>query len=374
MMPFSVLRTWLLGLLGLAVAITAAYLAWDWYRYDRDDKQLYWALGLGAISLLGRFAFIPFMGFGSGPPQLNPLETKQVSRPDGTKLHVNILQRGTGSVAVLTHGWTLNSTIWSYVQGEVPRDCEVIAWDLRGLGGSSKSPTGDYSLETMAGDLAEVVKLAGDRPVVLVGHSIGGMICQTFCRLYPGQLGQPVAAIVLVDTTHTNPVRTAALAPLWQAIQKPIIEPLLHLTVWLSPVVWLMNIQSYLNGTTQLITRFTSFAGAQSWGQVDHAARLSSFASPAVSARGMLAMLRFDETATLPNISVPTKVVVGANDRLTKPEASERIARDLADGRLSVADPGGHLSVTERHEIVNAAIAELVSRAARRSATSRASA
>jgi pimeloyl-ACP methyl ester carboxylesterase len=206
----------------------------------------------------------------------------------------------------------------------------------------------------------EVVRLAGDRPVVLVGHSIGGMICQTFCRLFPAQQGATVAAIALCDTTYTNPMRTALFAPLWQAIQKPVIEPLLHLTMWLSPVVWLMNIQSYHNGPTQLTTRLSSFAGKQTWGQVDFAARLSSFASPAVVARGMLAMLRFDEAQTLPSIKVPTVVVAGASDRLTRPEANEAISARVPGAKLTLLEPAGHLSLLERHEAVNGALSQLL--------------
>jgi pimeloyl-ACP methyl ester carboxylesterase len=360
MLPFSILRVWILGLLAFTVVGIAAYLAWDWYRYDRDDEQLYWAAGLGLFAFLGRFASMPLMGLGGGPPKLKPVNTMRLTRPDGTQIHVNFLRRATGPVVVLTHGWSLNSSVWGYVESELPRDCEIIAWDLRGLGQSTKSPKNDYSLEAMAEDLSEVVKLAGDRPVILVGHSIGGMICQTFCRLFRGQLGSPVARIVLCETTYTNPLKTARFAPLWQALQKPVIEPMLHLTVWLSPIVWLMNVHSYLNGTTQWTTRYTSFSGKQTWGQVDFAARLPSFASPAVVARGMLAMLRFDETATLPSIKLPTIVLAGVNDRLTVREAGEHIAETTPDAKLSLLTPGGHLSILERHEAVHAAVSEVV--------------
>ncbi len=360
MMPLSALRMWTLGLVGLGITLLAAYLAWDWYQYSRDDAQLYWAIGLAVFSLLGRLVSMPLLGFGQPPPRLLPVDSPQLLRPDGTTIRVKVLRRGTGPVTVLTHGWTLDSSIWSYAQHELPADSEIIAWDLRGLGDSSKSPAKDYSIETMAADLAAVVGLAGDRPVVLVGHSIGGMICQTFCRLFPDQLGLTVVAMALVDTTYTNPLRTALLAPVWSAIQKPIIEPLLHLTKWLSPLVWLMNVQGYFNGTTQWTTRFTSCAGKQTWGQIDHASRLSAFASPDVTARGFLAMLRFDEASTIAKLKLPVAVIAGANDRITRPLASRWIAERLQHGSLSLPEPGGHLSVMERHEAVNAEIAKLI--------------
>ena len=78
------------------------------------------------------------------------------------------------------------------------------------------------------------------RPILL-GHSIGGMITLTFCRLFPQALGTRVRAIALVQTTYTNPVRTTNMAGLLTALERPIIVPLLHLTIWLSPLLWLSN-------------------------------------------------------------------------------------------------------------------------------------
>jgi pimeloyl-ACP methyl ester carboxylesterase len=58
--------------------------------------------------------------------------------------------------------------------------------------------------ENLTADLEAVLAMAGDRPVVLVGHSIGGMILQTFCHLVPGTLARRVAGLALV---HTMPSR-----------------------------------------------------------------------------------------------------------------------------------------------------------------------
>ena len=358
MSPLSILRVWITGLVAMAVVATAGYLAYDWYRYDRDDEQLYWAIGLGTFAILGRFSAAPFMGFSGSMPRLSRDESSETSRPDGTTIHVCTLRQGTGPVVVLTHGWSLNSSVWAYAERELPEECGLIVWDLRGLGQSSKSPANDYSIEAMAGDLLEIVKLAEGRPVVLVGHSIGGMICQTFCRLFPRQ--SSVSAIALCDTTYTNPVRTALLGTLWTALQNPLIKPLLHLTIWLSPAVWVMNVLNYLNGSTHWTTRLTSFAGRQTWAQIDFVARISSFASPAVVARGMLAMLQFDEQETLPKIAVPTEVVVGANDRVTGLEASEVISRLVPKAKLRVLTPGGHLTILERHSEVNRSLCNFV--------------
>ena len=386
MFPFDVVRTWLLGLLSLALLSYGAYLLGDYFELgekigltdavadpddadaarpdgrridDRDEPWMLWTgLALLAFSLGGRWLLIPLLGPSevTTPRATREGEVRRLRRPDGTELHVELHGPADGQPVVLAHGWSLNSTAWYYLKRELGDRYRLVLWDLPGLGLSSKAANNDYSIDRMASDLEAVIGEAGGKPVVLVGHSIGGMILQTFCRLYPGQVGSRVAGLVLVDTTYTNPLRTAMFSGLLTALQKPLIEPLLHLTVWTSPLVRLMSLQSYQNGTQHLTTRITSFAGGQTWGQVDFASRLAAFASPAVVARGSLAMLRFDESETLKDVRAATLVFAGRNDRLTKPIASERITAHVKGARLEAVEPGGHLAILERHAALAKAV------------------
>ena len=219
-----------------------------------------------------------------------------------------------GPTIVLTHGWGANATEWYYLKKHLGDRFRLIAWDLPGLGLSKRPDNNDYSLDKMARDLDAVVALAGNAPVVLLGHSIGGMISLTYCRLFPESLGRKVSGLVLVHTTPTNPVRTTRNAGLYTALQKPLIEPLLHLTIWLSPLVWAMNWMSYLNGSAHRSTEKESFAGTETRGQLDFATRFMPHASPAVLARGMFGMLAYDASATLKTIDVPVLVVPGDRD------------------------------------------------------------
>ena len=61
-------------------------------------------------------------------------------------------------------------------------------------------------------------------------------------------------------------------------------------------------------------------------------------------------MFKLDETATLPNISVPTLVVVGRSDIATRPFASDRMSREIPQSELSVLAPGGHMVLMERNQ------------------------
>jgi pimeloyl-ACP methyl ester carboxylesterase len=140
------------------------------------------------------------------------------------------------------------------------------------------------------------------------------MITLTLCRLFPKALGDRVRAIALVQTTYTNPVRTTNMAGLLTALERPVIVPLLHLTIWLSPLIWLSNLMSYLNGFALLSTKSSGFAGTETWEELNFVARFQLQVSPAVMARGMLGMFRYDATAVLKDINVPVLVVAGDKD------------------------------------------------------------
>jgi pimeloyl-ACP methyl ester carboxylesterase len=238
----------------------------------------------------------------------------RLGRPDGSELRVECYNREDAPPIILTHGWGANSTEWDYLKKELSDDFRLIVWDLPGLGRPTRPTNWDYSMANLSRHLEAVLGLAGDRPAILLGHSIGGMITLTFCRLFPQALGARVRAIALVQTTYTNPVRTTNMAGLLTALERPIIVPLLHLTIWLSPLVWLSNWMSYVNGSALLSTKSSGFAGTETWEELDSVARFQLQASPAVMARGMFGMLRYDATATLKAINVPALVLAGDRD------------------------------------------------------------
>jgi pimeloyl-ACP methyl ester carboxylesterase len=204
-------------------------------------------------------------------------------------------------------------------------------------------------LENLSRHLEAVLAVAGDQPAILLGHSIGGMITLTFCRLFPKALGDRVRAIALVQTTYTNPVRTTNMGGLFTALERPIIVPLLQLTIWLSPLIWLSNLMSYLNGSALLSTKSSGFAGTETWEELDFVARFQLQASPAVMARGMLGMLRYDATAVLKDINVPALVVAGDRDSVCKPEASNRMHQEIAGATLTHLAPAKHMGLIEHH-------------------------
>jgi pimeloyl-ACP methyl ester carboxylesterase len=388
MIPTFVLKMWLLGLLSLGLVASAVYCAheaqqrsWTWdpelqrsvFRPQfgsGDETWLYVAaLALIIITLFGCNLVKMILRLTKGGSNAvardprhspKPVSEERITGADGTELAVKIYGRSQtqAPTIVLSHGWGLDSAEWNYLVEELSDRFHIIVWDEAGLGDSTRPPHRDYSLENLARHLEEVLEVADGRPAVLLGHSIGGMIILTFCRLFPEALGNTVSGLVLTHTTPTDPVRTTSGAAFYTAIEKPVIVPLMHLTIALSPLVWLMNWLSYRNGSAHLSTKFTSFGGTETWQQLDFATRFQVRASPAVLARGLLGMMRYDARDILPKISVPTLVVSGDRDPVTKPVASAMISSHIPNSRLATLAPARHLGLIEHHAHYASTVAE----------------
>jgi pimeloyl-ACP methyl ester carboxylesterase len=401
-MPFHVLAIWLRCLLALALLGIGVGLLTEWYKHrevlvtepvDRAEvrpsdrgaervRVVTWQFGwnretaflLGGLTLVawsfgGRWIGRPwFRRRGEDEPREEQGgDTQRLQRPDGTELHVELHGPPDGVPVILTHGWGLDSQEWYYARKELSGRYRLIVWDLPGLGQSSRPADNNWALEKLARDLDAVLALAGDRPAILLGHSIGGMIILTYCRLFPEVLGSRVSGLVLAHTTYTNPVKTTSRAGLYTALQKPVLEPLCHLMVWLAALVWLMNWLSYLNGSAHRSTERSSFSGQETRGQLDFLARYSVTAWPGVLARGLLAMFRYDATATLGAIPVPTLIVTGDEDETCKPEASAFMAQAIPDAQLVTLRPARHCGLFEHHGQCDSAVEQFILSCAARS-------
>jgi pimeloyl-ACP methyl ester carboxylesterase len=378
MIPTSIIRIWFLGLFSWVLLGAGIYLSHKWYQrawsYDFNLQRSYfdphighnhetlllfvaaclifWVL-TGGLIVRGILSLLTKSKNPKGEGQLpkKPREGATISRlgrPDGSELQVECYGREDAPPIILTHGWGASSREWDYLKKEL-NEFRLIVWDLPGLGLSTRPTNRDYSMENLSRHLEAVLGLAGDRPAILLGHSIGGMITLTFCRLFPQALGTRVRAIALVQTTYTNPVRTTSMAGLLTALERPVIVPLLHLTIWLSPLLWLSNWMSYLNGSALLSTKSSGFAGTETWEELDFVARFQLQASPAVMARGMLGMLRYDATAVLKEINVPALVLAGDRDSVCEPEASVRMRQDISRAQIAQLAPAKHMGLIEHH-------------------------
>ncbi|HUP81863.1 MAG TPA: alpha/beta hydrolase [Pirellula sp.] len=412
MMPFSVVRTLVTGMVSWAILGCGIYLAYEAYQGivpvddtlkvvsvpksvgdEQDPNQLgasesqivvprkeqkgwkAWAELAGALFCLGLSVGgrVPVrLLFGKKHANVGSFQQATsvfvVDRPDGSQLHGEVFENVGKPTLLLTHGWSLDSSAWRYMIDGLSTQYRIITWDHAGLGKSRGPSNHDYSLEKLANDLNAVLEHAvPNGPVILIGHSIGGMTQQTFCRLFAEKLGKSVKGLVLLHTTYTNPVATNVAS--WITIPlEPIIKLINLSMIPLAPLAWLSNWQSYFNGSLHVSARLESFTGKQTWEQLDHSAMMGAKAWPGVVARGNFGMMQFDEERTLPKINTPVLVISGEYDRLTVRSASKRI-ESLLPHATTFCDHGGHLGQWEHHERVNESILGFASKVFEHSST-----
>ena len=118
--------------------------------------------------------------------------TEKSANVDGVK--INYKKGGRGPVVVLLHGYTQTSHMWIPLMPLLATSHTVIAPDLRGAGGSERTP-GGYDKKTMAKDIRGLAHQLGYERVQLVGHDIGLMVAYAYAAQYPSE----VSKVVLMD-------------------------------------------------------------------------------------------------------------------------------------------------------------------------------
>ena len=112
---------------------------------------------------------------------------------DGTRLAV--LDEGAGPAIVLIHGVLLAKETWDAQAAALARHARVVRIDLRGHGASGVPP-GPYLMETLAGDVLDVLDALGIERATIVGHSLGGYVTFAFYRMF----AERCAALGFVST------------------------------------------------------------------------------------------------------------------------------------------------------------------------------
>lgn len=287
---------------------------------------------------------------GSLPPEdLGPVQSF-----DGTRLHVRGAGPQDGPTLVFMHGVTLDLTTWYYQWKHFSDRYRCILYDQRAHGRSDKPSDGDYSLEAMGKDLKAVLDaVVPTGPVILIGHSMGGMSILSFAEQFPGEIGGRVAGVVFVDTAASDLLREvvggagARLGWLLRRVgtrysTRPDLAERLQ-----------GRVRRFGTDLAFLVGWATNFGPDASPAQVQHITRISADAPVEVWIHTLQGLLEMDMRHALDHISVPSLVIVGDRDLLT-PKASAQVLRAaLPDARAVVITGAGHISMMERHRVFN---------------------
>jgi len=121
------------------------------------------------------------------------------------RLRLNYLDWGNPEkpLLMLVHGGRDHARSWDWVAEELREDWHVVAFDHRGHGDSDWVNDGNYQVQDMVYDLAQLVHQLGDREVTIVSHSMGGNVALRYAGTFPDK----VRKIVAIEGLGPSPKR-----------------------------------------------------------------------------------------------------------------------------------------------------------------------
>jgi pimeloyl-ACP methyl ester carboxylesterase len=305
---------------------------------------------------------------------------------DGAELHVQEDGAPDAPVTlVLVHGWTLSIRAWR-AQAEALAaggDVRVLRYDQRGHGASTQggawlsgvSGAGAErfgpgpSVDQLGQDLAAVLEqLVPVGPVVLAGHSMGGMTIMALADQRPDLFlaGGKVAGVLLTNTSGGQLSRLTLGFP--EVVAKPvrtsIIKTLRRIAAGPGRADAVRARQATGSRLAVAQTRWLLFGREAPRAVIVECNEIVKSCPSATLAGFFPALMTHDKRAALKNLGgVEVEVVASGRDRLTPAGHSRRLADAIPGARLTVVPATGHMLPMERPEVVTALLTKLVAAA-----------
>ncbi len=285
--------------------------------------------------------------------------TKTVESFDGTHLHVDVVGDDAKPTIVFAHGYALSHNVWHFQRRDLDDEFRVVTYDQRGHGASEEAVSGDYSIEALGRDLSAVIEatLVRDEPVLLVGHSMGGMTVLSYVEQYPESLVDRVAGAVLMSTSGSDVV-TGGLVSIGVAAAQGLGNRVARraFTALGRRASVADLVYSSSTDLSYVLTKIIGLNADASPAHVAFTEQLLLDCPNTVKASIGPMFTSLDLREAAPLLKTPTLVVVGERDRLTPPRQARRLAELLPDAELIELDGIGHMTPLEAHGEVNALI------------------
>jgi pimeloyl-ACP methyl ester carboxylesterase len=225
---------------------------------------------------------------------------------------------------------------------------------------SGDAPPDTFTVPQLGQDLEAVLSVTVPRgPVVLVGHSMGGMTVLSHARQFPKSYPNRIVGAAMIASAAEGVSRS----PLGEILRNPALEAA-RFAVRYAP-----NAVNHGRGATRSI--IGPVLRAASYGDEKVSRSVVAFSekmmheTPVTTMVGFLHALEVhDETAGLKTLAkVPTLIACGDHDLLTPMEYSREMAVALPKSELVIVEGAGHLVQLEQPEAIDDALVRLVERA-----------
>ena len=293
---------------------------------------------------------------------------------DGVPLHVEVdeldpdVEHQAGPLTlVFIHGYALNLDCWHFQRAAYRGLVRAVYYDQRSHGRSGRSAAKDATIEQLGRDLEQVIDaVVPDGPVVLVGHSMGGMTIAAFTEDRPELIGERVAGVALISTTAGGFDPSRVFLPLLPAKLGSQLTGRAMSTLARGHKL-VDGVRRAGRSIALVATDAFAFGDNVPKSYVDFVDSMLSKTPFEVLAEffpSFRSLDKFDAIGVLGTI--PATIICGTSDKLTSIGHSRKLHARIAGSDLLECDGAGHMVLLERHGQVNAALDQLISAAAER--------
>ena len=277
---------------------------------------------------------------------------------------------------VFVHGYALSMASWAFQRRDLGAQlatanghrptARLVFYDQRGHGRSGRGPAEHATVEQLAADLESVLTARVPRgPVVLVGHSMGGMTVLTLAQRHPELFGDRVVGVALVSTSSGNLADLDFGLPHLLTRVRAAVLPV---------AVWTMRRRPALAEHTRKLARgiVSAATWSLSFSSTDVDPALGRYVDAMIAGTPVDVVAEFypaiaglDASGAIePLRRVPTLVLTGDADKMIPKAHSEQLVAELPEATFVVVPEAGHLVLLEKPAEVTAALADLVRRVA----------
>ena len=287
-----------------------------------------------------------------------------ITTPDGVPLAVReVGPEDAPLTVVFAHGFCLSMASFHFQRARLSEQwgpqVRMVFYDQRGHGQSGYASSDTYNVKQLGQDLESVLAVMVPRgPIVLVGHSMGGMTVLSHARQYPHRYPNRVVGAALISSAAEGVSRS----PLGEILKNPALEAVQFAARYAPKLV-----QRGRGATRKVIGPILREA---SYGDENVSPSVVAFSERMMHDTPIATLVKFlhalevhDETGGLKTLSkVPTLVACGDRDLLTAMEYSEEMDRALEQSELVIVGGAAHLVQLERPEVIDDALVRLVER------------
>jgi pimeloyl-ACP methyl ester carboxylesterase len=263
---------------------------------------------------------------------------------------------------VFVHGYALSLDCWHFQRQHVRGRFRSVYYDQRSHGRSTRSDAAHSRIPQLGEDLLQVLdEVAGPGPLVLVGHSMGGMTIMHLAQAHPDLFGSRILGVVLYSTA-AGEMADYSLVPVLPG--RVFSQVALTLLTVLNRMPELVATRRRTGSDlSYAATRWLAFGSDVPVEYVEFVSDMLAGTALEVLADFYPGFAELDEYEALAVLNqVETAVVGGDDDRITPVDHTEKIIELLPAADTRRLASCGHLGMIEHHDVFNSVLDQLVER------------